>query len=211
MKNALGLVVFAAISSSSLVALAQDLPPVDSEGSADAGRDLPPPPAEPTLMVPPMPPPPPPPRLLLDKKLRGVELAGDLTYAASQSNAITHGSGYASDVRVGYRFAVGDDVFLAPGVDVGYVDFPRFDGAMRVGIGGRVGVAAGILEPSIFAYGGGFLNPFKSGLGVRAGGALDLRVGRWFVPGIHVEGDAASWDTNSIRYLGIGAHAGFLF
>jgi hypothetical protein len=208
MKNALGLAVFALASSSSLLAFAQDLPPIDHPDSAAAGPESPPPPPEPTLMPPP--PPAPPPRLLLDKKLSGVELAGDMTYVASLSNAITHGGGYSGDLRVGYRIASGD-LFFVPGVDLGYVNFTHFDGAFRGGLGGRLGVAAGVLEPSLFAYGGAFWSPFKSGLGVRAGGALDVHVTRWFVPGVHVEGDAAAWDTNSIRYVGIGAHAGFVF
>jgi hypothetical protein len=150
-----------------------------------------------------------PPAIKLDKKQRGFDLALDVSYARPIQSPITRGAGVGFDTRAGYRFADGA-VFFAPGVDLGYIDFPNFQSAIRAGVGGRFGLDLGVVEPSIYGYGGGFLNIWKSGYGVRTGAALDFRAGRRLVPGLHVDYDAARWDDNGLRYVGVGAHLGLV-
>jgi hypothetical protein len=148
-------------------------------------------------------PPPPPP------KLHGLLLAADLSAALPIRSPDTKTVGFGGDFRIGYRFALGP-MWLAPQATAGIVGFPQYDLGFRAGLGGQLGVAAGLVEPSVYAFGGGFANVWKSGPGVRTGAAVDFRVGRFFMPGVHVDYNAASWDTGSVRYVGAGAHVGFL-
>jgi hypothetical protein len=166
----------------------------------------PPPEPMPVFELPPGPPPAPPPQM----KLRsGVSLAEDVSLAFPVRSPDTRSAGYGLDTRIGYRFAAGP-LFFSPEALLGWVQFPKWEAAVRFGAGGRVGVDAGLVEPSIYAFGGGFWNLWKSGTGVRAGAALDFRPGRWFAPGIHVDYNTASWETGSVKYVGVGAHMGFV-
>ena len=101
-------------------------------------------------------------------------------------------------------------MFFAPGVDVGWVYFRNWEGAMRAGVGGRIGVDGGFIEPSIYAYGGGFKTIWNSGAGLRTGGALDFRPTRRLVLGAHVDYDAASWKSGSLSFIGLGGHFGLV-
>ena len=119
--------------------------------------------------------------------------------------------GFGADFRVGYRFqGAAGPLWFAPVADLGLVDFPRYDFAFRYGAGGQLGLAAGLVEPSVYAIGGGFVNVWKSGPGFRAGAALDFRPGRFLSPGIHVDYNQAGWDTGSVRYVSTGVHVGFI-
>jgi hypothetical protein len=180
--------------------------------------------APPPMVEPPPPPPPFPPaceygcdeapprgefRADYMKKRQGVDLSFDLSEAAWLRTKAARGFGVAVDTRAGYRFAAGP-LFFAPGVDIGWVDFPKWEGALRAGIGGRIGVDGGFIEPSVYAYGGGFANIWKDGSGLRAGGALDLRPTRRLVIGAHADYDTADWHTGSLSFVGIGGHVGFV-
>jgi hypothetical protein len=158
---------------------------------------------QPWAYPPPEPPPPPP------KKMRGVLLAIDFGAALPIRSPDTQTAGFGGDLRAGYRFAAGP-VWLAPEATFGIVGFPHYDFAFRGGLGGHVGINGDVVEPSIYVFGGGFANFWKQGPGVRAGAALDFRAGRFVLPGVHVDYNYAEWDTNNVKYVGIGAHLGFL-
>jgi hypothetical protein len=143
------------------------------------------------------------------KKRQGVDLSFDLSDAARLRTKAARGEGVAFDTRAGYRFAAGP-MFFAPGVDVGWVYFPNWEGAARAGIGGRIGADSGFIEPSVFAYGGGFKNIWKDGSGLRAGGALDFRPSRRWVIGAHADYDTASWKSGSLSFIGLGGHVGLV-
>ncbi len=170
-----------------------------------------PPPAPPPMVEPAwqypqeLPPPEPPPQ----KKVRGVLLAVDFGAAVPFGSSEAKTIGYGGDFRVGYRISAGP-IWFAPEATAGIVDFPRFDGAIRFGAGGHIGVDAGLVEPSLYAFGGGFWNLWKQGPGVRAGASLDFRPGRYFAPGIHVDYNYAGWDTGNVRYVSPGVHMGFI-
>jgi hypothetical protein len=152
---------------------------------------------------------PPPERPAWEKKRSGVALDLDASTALPRATPDTSSAGFGFDARPGYRFAVGP-IFLVPQADIGTVTFPKFDSAVRFGAGGRVGVDAGRIEPSVYAFGGGFWNVWKTGWGVRTGASLDVRLGKRFSPGVHVDYNMAGWDTSSVSYVGIGAHLGLV-
>ncbi len=174
--------------------------------------------APPPVYLPPAQPPPPasyaelpPPAPSPQKRDHGVLLAADLGVAWPVHSPDAKTPGIGADFRVGYRFSLaGGLVWLAPEADLGFVDFPRYDWAFRFGAGGHLGLALGVVEPSIHAFGGGFTNVWKRGPGFRAGASLDFRPGRFVSPGIDVDWNQAGWDTGSVRYVSTGIHVGFI-
>jgi hypothetical protein len=157
---------------------------------------------QPTFVAPPPPPP---------KRIRGVLLVAELGAALPVASPEAGSAGFVTDLRFGYRLQnTGGVVWIAPLGDVGWVQFPKWEGAFRAGAGIQLGLDAGLVEPSLYAIGGGYVNIWKQGGGVRAGAALDFRPGRFVSPGVHLEYDAARWDTGSLRYVGVGAHVGFI-
>jgi hypothetical protein len=139
----------------------------------------------------------------------GVLLAVDFGVAIPVQSPEAGNAGFGFDGRFGGRLALGP-VWLAPQVTIGLVDFPAWEFAFRAGAGGQIGFEIGFVEPSAYLFGGGFLNFWKSGSGLRAGGAVDFRIGRRFFLGPHVDYDAASWDTGSLRYASVGVHTGWV-
>lgn len=159
----------------------------------------------------------PPPAPISQKNRKGFVLALDFSAAAPPGKEYTTTAGGSLDLRAGYRFALGP-IFLSPELTLGGVYYPNFDGAGRIGAGGHVGLDLGLVEPSVYAYGGGFKAVFVSGWGVRTGAALDFRVLKFLSPGIHVDYNAAGWprdDNTSVKggvlqYVAAGAHLGFV-
>jgi hypothetical protein len=200
-------------------AFAQDPPPLPLPPPAPIVVPVPWPEA---LSLPePIPPPPlpepapwpcvevPPPAPPEPKKVQGLILAGSFDAALPVRSPDTKTPGFGSDFRTGYRFALGP-AWVAPEVVLGAVGFPHYDWALYGGAGGHVGLDAGVVEPSVYVFGGGVVNIWKQGPALRAGASLDLRPGRFVIPGFHVDYNVAGWDTGSIRYVGAGVHLGFL-
>jgi hypothetical protein len=146
------------------------------------------------------------------KKTKGWVIDVDHDVAIPISTTQTKTAGYSLDLRVGYRFPIAGPMWISPEGDFGWVQFPRWDGAIRYGGGARVGFDLGVVEPAAYLYGGGFQSAFVSGWGLRAGAALDVRVLSFLRPGVHVEYDAAGWkDLGHLEYVGTGIHMGFVF
>jgi len=142
---------------------------------------------------------------------KGWVIEVDQSVAVPFSLSLTKTIGYVADLRLGYRFPVAGPMWISPEGDLGWVQFPKWEGALRYGGGARVGLDMGRLEPSVYLYGGGFWNVWKSGWGLRAGGALDVRVLSFLRPGVHAEYDVGGWsDAGQIEFASFGAHLGFV-
>jgi hypothetical protein len=177
-----------------------------------AAQDGPPPELYPELPPPPFEPPAHPPPKNRSGWALGVDFNGG--YSAGSSNGRL--GGFGSDFRFGYRFALGP-MFVVPEVTTGFASFPALDTAARLGAGLRLAVDAGVVEPSIYAAGGGFANVWKNGPALRAGAALDFRVRKTFAFGVHADYDEAWWnvgnatfDTPALTYVSWGMHIGWV-
>ncbi|MEO7330169.1 MAG: hypothetical protein ABI193_16460 [Minicystis sp.] len=144
------------------------------------------------------------------KNQKGFVVGLDFNGAVPVQTPLAERVGMGGDLRLGYRFALGK-VWIAPEGVTGLVAFPGYESALRFGVGGRVGLDLGRFEPSVYAHGGGFLNIWKAGWGVRTGAALDVRALKFLSPGVHVDYNLAGWDKDGrVMYLAFGAHLGLV-
>ncbi len=158
-------------------------------------------------------------RLATQKNRRGWSIGIDTTFSALELWKTCPGVGL--DARAGRRFAWGP-IWLTPEIVMGFMRFSQPGTVLRAGLGGRLGVDVGVLEPAVFLHAGGWMLPdyvfgVLGGPGVQAGLALDARIGLAFTVGVHAAYEAAWTYGGYARGRGVtefpsgGAHAGLVW